>query len=278
MDMEKVLNTIEKSKVLLSVAIITYNEEKNIIDCIQSCIDIADEIIILDSFSKDRTTELADSFDKVRVYQNKFQGHIEQKNKAIELCSGEWVLSLDADERLTPQLRESIQIALETKSEIVAYKLARLTYHLGKFIKHSGWYPVYRFRLFKKGYAYWTGENPHDYIAIEGKGKKLLGDILHYSFQDLSDQIDTINKFSSIVSFTRFQKGKRFSIIKSIVKPLSKFIEIYFIKGGFLDGYPGLVIAVSSAFSTFLKFAKMYEYQHKIIQRPSNLRKDYGNK
>ena len=272
------MNSVYKKQALLSVAIITYNEENNIYDCIQSCMDIADEIIVLDSFSQDKTLDIAQSFQKVKIFQNKFKGHIEQKNKAIELCEGVWVLSLDADERLTKELRESINVALLSDTDIVGYKLSRLTFHLGRFIKHSGWYPTYRYRLFKKNYAYWTGENPHDYITIQGKGKKLKGDILHYSFKDLSHQIDTINKFSSIVSFTRFQKGKSFSVFMSILKPMAKFIEIYFIKGGFLDGYPGFVIAVSSAFSTFLKFSKMYEYQNKIIQRPSNLREDYGKK
>ena len=147
---------------------------------------------------------------------------------------------------------------------------------MGQYIRHSGWYPQYRYRLFHKDKAQWVGENPHDFITINGEGKKLAADIIHYSFLDLSQQIDTINKFSSIVSYTRHQKGQHFSVFKSLYKPFGKFLEIYIFKRGFLDGYPGFVIAIASAFSTFLKFAKIYEYDKGIQERPSNIRKDYG--
>lgn len=260
----------------LSVAIITYNEEKHIGDCIRSCVGIADEIIVLDSFSTDKTEEIARSFPKVKFFQNPFHGHIEQKNKAIELCSNQWILSIDADERVSEELQKNIVDALSKEEKANGYKIARLTFHLGRFIKHSGWYPLRRYRLFKKGHAHWKGENPHDYIEIDGEGKVLYGDIIHYSFIDLSHQIDTINKFSSIVALTRYQKGRKRYIIQSIAKPIVKFIEIYFWKRGFLDGYPGFVIAVSSAFSTFLKFSKIYELENEFIQRPSNVRLDYG--
>lgn len=259
-----------------SVAIITYNEEKNIRDCINSVYDLADEIIILDSNSTDKTPIIAKSFPNVNYFNQDFKGHIEQKNDAISLCKGEWILSLDADERATPELLSKIQLVLDSPSEIVGYKIKRLTYHMGKFIKHSGWYPQYKYRFFKKGYAHWTGENPHDFIEIQGKGAKLNADIIHYSFVDLSHQVDTINKFSSIVAFTRSQKNLKFSYLKLIFKPYIKFLEIYFFKLGFLDGLQGFIIAISSAYSTFLKHSKLFELETKQIERPSNLRKDYG--
>lgn len=267
----------EKKKNLLSVAVITYNEEKNIKDCIESFHDFADEVVILDSFSTDRTIELAKEYPKVVVYQHPFSGHIEQKNRAIELCKGDWVLSLDADERVSLCLKENIlNLFAQDVSEYNGFKISRLTFHLGKFIYHSGWYPLFRYRLFRKGLGKWTGENPHDYLEIEGKGKILKGDIIHYSFSDLTHQVDTINKFSSIVAYTRFKKKVRFPILKSLYKPIIKFLESYIFKLGFLDGYAGFVIATSSAYSAFLKFAKLYELDRKLIERPSNLRKDYG--
>ncbi len=259
------------------MAIITYNEEANIRDCIDSVCSLADEIVILDSLSTDKTIEIAKSYPKVKVFSQKFKGHIEQKNDAISLCQGNWILSLDADERATPALITSIEGILGNPNAVNGYKVSRLTFHMGRFIYHSGWYPLYRYRFFKKGFAKWVGENPHDYIEIEGTGAKLKGDIIHYSFKDLSHQVDTINKFSSIVAFTRFRKGNSFSILRSILKPLSKFLEIYIFKFGFLDGYPGFTIAVSSAYSTFLKTAKMYELKNKTLERPSNVRPDYGN-
>jgi glycosyltransferase involved in cell wall biosynthesis len=271
------MNENEKKKIIFSVAVITFNEELNIKDCIESFHDIADEVIILDSFSTDKTLEIARHFKKVKIFTNEFKGHIEQKNKAIDLCNGTWILSLDADERISPELKNEIVTILNKKEiDFQGYKIPRLTYHIGKFIKHSGWYPLKRYRFFLKGFAKWTGENPHDYIEITGSGSSLSGDIIHYSFKDLTHQVDTINKFSSIVAYTRYIKNTKSPILKSIYKPLIKFFEIYFFKLGFLDGYAGFIIAISSSYSTFLKFAKLYELQKGLIKRPSNLRKDYG--
>ncbi len=263
----------------LSAAIITYNEEKNIRDCIESCLPVADEILILDSHSTDETEAIAKSYDRVRFEARDFDGHIEQKNAAIERCSHEWILSLDADERVSPELQNSlIQFKQEAENETNGYRLARLTFHMGRFIRHSGWYPQRRFRLFRKGKAKWAGENPHDFVEIQGNGGVLKGDIIHYSFKDLSHQVDTVNKFSSIVAFTRFRKGRRFRWLPVLYKPWGKFWEIYLFKRGFLDGFPGFAIAMASAFSTFLKFAKIYELDRKFIARPSNVRLSYGEK
>jgi glycosyltransferase involved in cell wall biosynthesis len=271
------MNENEKKKIIFSVAVITFNEESNIRECIESFHDIADEVIVLDSFSTDNTIEIAKQFNKVKIFTNEFKGHIEQKNKAIELCSGMWILSLDADERVSEELKKEILFFLkEMDSKYQGFKIPRLTYHIGKFIRHSGWYPLRRYRFFYKGHAKWTGENPHDFIEISGKGSNFKGDIIHYSFKDLSHQVDTINKFSSIVAYTRFQKKTKAPILKSIYKPFIKFLEIYIFKLGFLDGYAGFIIAISSSYSTFLKFAKLYELQKELIKRPSNLRKDYA--
>lgn len=257
----------------LSVAIITYNEEHNIADCIRSCEDVADEIIVLDSFSTDRTEEIARSFRKVRFKKHAFDGHVEQKNRALALCKNDWVLSIDADERLSPELAR--EIAALSPEDRDGFRVPRLTFHMGRFIRHGGWYPQRRFRLFRRSRARWEGENPHDTIVIDGRGGDLGGDLIHYSFRDLSQQIDTINRFSSIVAFTRHHRGQAFSWGKCLFKPISKFLEIYFFKQGFRDGFPGFAIAVASAFSTFLKFAKVYELARKDIERPSNLRPDY---
>lgn len=270
-----------KRKRKLSVAIITFNEEKNIGDCIRSVLSFADEIIVLDSFSTDKTKEIATSFPTVRFYEAPFPGHVEQKNKAISFCQNEWIFSLDADERANEALQKSILAFLEA-DEIGCdgYKIARLTFHLGRWIRHSGWYPQRRFRLFKKTNACWVGENPHDFIELSpgSRGKVMKGDILHYSFLDFSHQINTINQFSSIVAYTRYAKGERFSVFKTITKPIGKFLEIYLFKFGFLDGIPGLWIALASSFSTYLKYAKLYELDRLQLERPSNIRKDYGKK
>jgi len=266
----------------LSVAIITFNEEKNILDCIHSIEEIADEIIVLDSYSTDKTKSIVQNIKKVKFYENPFYGHVEQKNLAISFCSNEWILSLDADERADEVLKLEISKFLsDPRSEnLEGFQIARLTYHMGRWIRHSGWYPQRRYRLFRKQSAKWVGENPHDYIEIQNpnSGSILKGNILHYSFSDFSHQLTTINQFSSIVALARFKKGNSFSLMKSLLKPIGKFFEIYIFKYGFLDGIPGLYIALASSFSTFLKYAKIYELEKNLIDKPSNIRKDYGEK
>lgn len=268
--------------VLLSAAIITYNEEKQIRDCIASVHDFCDEVLVLDSNSTDRTREIAESFDKVRFLTHAFDGHVQQKNRALDLTKGRWIVCLDADERVTPELAGSIRAFIEKKPDAGGVRVPRLTYHMGRMIRHGGWYNA-RVRLVRRGRGRWGGENPHDQIFLEGVprwkanlGPVLKGDLIHYSFTDLAHQVDTINKFSSIVAFTRAGRSKSFSFLKLFFKPISKFLEIYFFKAGFLDGTPGLVIAVSSAYSTFLKWAKLYELQKTDLERPSNLRADYS--
>lgn len=274
------MSTNPKTK--LSVAIITFNEEKNIFDCIRSVESFADEIIVLDSFSTDNTKVIAKKSKKVKFLQNPFFGHVEQKNIAISHCKNEWILSLDADERVDKILKAEISNLLngEIDSYIQGFQMPRLTFHMGRYIYHSGWYPQLRYRLFKKQFAKWVGENPHDYIEIQNPkaGRVLKGNILHFSFIDFSQQVNTINQFSSIVAYSRYAKGSRFSLIKSLVKPFIKFFEIYLFKFGFLDGIPGLYIAFASSFSTFLKYSKIYELENHFIERPSNIRKDYGKK
>lgn len=263
----------------ISAVIITFNEENNISDCLDSVKDWCKEIIVLDSYSSDKTESIAKKIPQVKFFQHEFDGHIQQKNRAIAMAKSEWIFCLDADERVSKKLSQSILKFIKDHPEKNGARVKRLTYHFNKFIKHGGWYNA-RYRLIKKGMGQWTGENPHDFILIKGisrptKGPVLKDDLIHYSFADLSHQVETINKFSSIVAFTRFQKQKSSSVLKIVFKPFGKFLESYFFKAGFLDGLAGFIIAVSSSYSTFLKFAKLFELQYLKIKRPSNLGDDY---
>lgn len=255
----------------LSAAIITYNEEGNIQACLDSVTDLADEIIVLDSFSKDGTETICRANPKVRFSQHPFDGHIEQKNRALEMCSSDWILCLDADERVSPELRASIEALLRRNPDVAGVKFPRLTYHMHRAIRHGGWYPNARYRLVRRGMADWGGENPHDKLILKGKGIKIKGDLIHFTARDLSDQVKTINNFSSIVALTRYNNGRNFRLWRLLFKPVSKFLEIYLLKGGFLDGMQGFIIAVSSSFSSFLKEAKLYELSVLGSDKPSNL-------
>lgn len=258
-------------EIRLSVAIITFNEEQRLPDCLDSVADWADEIVVLDSFSTDATQEICRRYGKLKFHQHEFDGHIEQKNRAIELCRGQWVLCIDADERVSHKLAVSIQEFLYDTQYFNGAEFPRLTYHMKKEIRYGGWYPNRRPRLIRKGKASWGGENPHDVLIVQGRVKRLRGDLIHLSFDDLAHQVKTINYFSSIVALTRYNKGKRFFLWRLLLKPISKFLEIYLIKLGLLDGMQGFIIAVSSAYSTFLKEAKLFELVELESNVPSNL-------
>ena len=257
----------------ISVAIITFNEERNLEACLRSCEDVAEEIVVLDSFSTDKTEAIARSFPRVRFEQHTFDGHVAQKNRALALCLNEWVLSLDADERLSPELREEIR-ALDADGRD-AFRIPRLTFAMGKGILHSGWHPQRKPRLFKKSKARSVGNDPHDYFAVDGVRGDLRGSLLHYSFKDLAHQARTHNVFSSIQALSYVTHGRRFSVLSTVVRPVVKFLEVYVYKRGFLDGFHGFVIAVNCAYATFLKFAKMYELEKGLIERPSNVEPGY---
>ena len=272
---------METDRIRLSATIITFNEEKNIAECIASVHDWCDEVLVLDSNSTDDTEKIAKSFAKVRFLTHPFDGHVQQKNRAIELARGTWIFSLDADERAAPELGRSVIDFIEKNPEADGALVKRLNRYLGTYLYFGGLHHS-RYRLVRKGRGEWGGENPHDMIYLKDRprwkanlGPVLKGNLHHYSFRDLSDQLDTINKFSSIVAFTRSGRGKRFSIFKLIIKPMVKFIELYFLKLGMLDGIPGLIAASLSSYSAFIKQAKIYELERTEIERPSNLRSDY---
>ena len=243
----------------ISVVVITFNEEKNIDRCLESVKDVADDIVVLDSFSKDKTQEICEKHG-ARFLQHKFDGHIEQKNRAITHAKYPHVLSLDADEALDDVLKKEI---LKVKENFTAdgYYFNRLTNYCGKWIKHCGWYPDRKLRLWDSRKGKWTGENPHDRYELEEGSKQvyLKGDLLHYSFYTIEQHMDTINKFSSIAANMRFRKGQKFSLLKLLVSPAWKFFKSFFIQGGFLDGFYGFVICKNSAHSTFLKQVKLYQ-------------------
>jgi glycosyltransferase involved in cell wall biosynthesis len=245
----------------LSIVIISFNEEKNIGRCIDSVQSIADEIVVLDSFSTDETVRIAKE-KGARVEQQTFTGYIETKNKALALSSHDYVLSLDADEALDQTLRDSI---LQEKKHFTAgaYRMNRCTNYCGQFIRHGSWYPDRKLRLFDKRTAHWGGTNPHDKIELHQalSVKHLKGDILHYSYASVEDHVAQNNRLSSIAALAYFKKGKKARISHILINPFWAFLQSYFIRAGFMDGFSGLVIAVQIAHLTFLKYVKLYLLQ-----------------
>jgi glycosyltransferase involved in cell wall biosynthesis len=242
----------------LSVVIICFNEEKNISRCIDSVKDVADEILILDSYSTDRTVAIAESKGAI-VKQQVFKGFIEKKNKAVELASHDYVLSLDADEALNPLLARNIRQAKENYTKR-AYRMNRCSNYCGKFIRHGSWYPDAKIRLFDRRIAYWGGANPHDKIILQEniQVEHLKGDILHYSYHTISEHVIQNNKLSTIAAESLFANGQKTNLLNIFVRPGWAFLVSYIFRTGFLDGLFGLVIAIQIGHMTFLKHLKLY--------------------
>lgn len=253
----------------LSVVIITHNEEEHIARCIKSVKCLADEIIVLDSVSTDRTVTIARSHG-AKVYQQPFRGYIEQKNDALELASYDNILSLDADEALDPVLMASI-IDAKRQSHYKAFFMNRSTNFCGRFLRHGLWYPDRKIRLFDRRIAKWGGLNPHDKIILqEGiTACRLKGDILHYSFSNLEDHISRNNRISSIAVQSLYKIGQRSSWYKILVHPAWAFLNGYFLRLGFLDGFEGFSFAVNTSHQVFLKYCKLYNLQKKLSRKKS---------
>jgi glycosyltransferase involved in cell wall biosynthesis len=246
----------------ISVCIITFNEEENIRDCLES-VKWVEEIIVVDSLSKDRTVEVCREYTD-KVFQREWQGHVKQKNSALTYATKEWVLCLDADERVSPELKEEIERQLTRDAgSFDGYSFPRRSYYLGRWITHGGWYPDYKLRLFKKSQGRWGGQDPHDKVILKGTSTRLKGEILHLVYKSLSHQLKTVDNFSAITAKVLEQEGERFSLLKLLFRSPFRFIEMYFIKQGFRDGFPGFIIAVTSSFYVFLKYAKLWELQRK---------------
>jgi glycosyltransferase involved in cell wall biosynthesis len=249
-------------KVKISAVIITFNEERNIGRCLDSLQGVADEIIVVDSFSSDATEEIVKSKGATFI-SHKFEGHIEQKNWAIRQAKYPHVLSLDADEALDEHLRKAIN-TVKDNWQGEGYYLNRLTNYCGKWIRHGLWYPDRKLRLWDSRKGAWGGQNPHDtYILEEGsRSQHLSGHLLHYSFYTFEEHLKQIKKFTDISSAAAFNNGKRSSWLKIIVSPSLKFVRAYIFKLGFLDGKAGWMIARWSAYATYLKYTKLKALNH----------------
>lgn len=244
----------------LSVTIITFNEERIIEKNLNAVHDLADEIIIVDSFSTDSTKEICLKFPKVKFIQQKFLGFGKQKNLAIEQCQSEWILFLDSDEIPNEELIDSIRrIVSEPKSAFNVYDVEFNNIFLGETLKYGGWGNIKRERLFKKGHGKYSEDIVHEaFVTTETKGK-LQGKINHYTYKDIYHHIEKSNKYTSMMAEKMYKNGKKSNIFKILFKPLFQFFKSYFLRLGFLDGLVGYYAAATAAFYTFLKYKKLHE-------------------
>jgi glycosyltransferase involved in cell wall biosynthesis len=248
------------SKLPLSVAIISFNEEENIGKTLDAVKEIASEIVIIDSHSTDKTVEIAESFG-AKVFIENWKGHVAQKNSAIEKCTQQWILSLDCDEVVDKQLLDSIVDAVNNP-KADGYRINRQTYYMGKYLKYS-WQPDWKLRLVKKECSpKWGGYDPHDVLSIKGSTRKLNdGYLLHYSYKDIYDHYQRMIKYAKVAATSYDKNGRKFSYFSLFTKPAFAFIKKYFIKRGFMDGFEGLAVAVSSFIYVYLKYLFLKEIQ-----------------
>lgn len=240
----------------ISACIISFNEEDKIEACLKSLQAVADEIIIVDSFSTDKTKTIAAKYTD-KIYDQAFLGHIEQKNLAVSKANFDWILSLDCDERLSPELIKSIFAVKQQLHNTDAFRMARKTFYVYRWLNHC-WYPDFKIRLFNRHKARWGGVNPHDRVDVDGINiQTLSGDIYHYSFDSIAEHINTLNNFTEIGANELIKRGKSVTIFSPWVRGLWTFLRLYIVKRGFLDGYAGLVVAVLSGFHVFVKYNKV---------------------
>jgi len=241
---------------MLSVVIITLNEEAKIKDCLES-VAWADEIIVVDSFSEDSTVEIARNYTD-KIYQREFAGFGEQKNFALSKTSGDWILSIDADERVTFELQEEIKRTL-ANPRACGYYMRVKSYFLGKWIKHCGWWPGYHLRLFRRDCGRFTDRLVHEAVQVDGPTAKLKNPLEHHPFFSVSDLIKKADTYSTLGAKVMVAEGKSSSSCHALTHSAFAFLKTYFIKMGILDGWRGLAIAFSNAVGVFYRYMKCVE-------------------
>jgi glycosyltransferase involved in cell wall biosynthesis len=239
----------------LGALVLTYNEEDNITDCLAS-LEWVDEIVVVDSYSEDETCQLAGEFTD-NVYQREFDDFASQRNFGLDKLTADWVLVVDADERITAKLREEIEATL-TDPQAEGYRIPRKNYFLGRWIKYCGWYPDYTLRLFKVEENRYQGL-VHEGLDLAGEVKQLNNPLTHYTYSNLAQYLDKINHYTTLDSQEKYEAGKKKGPLYILLRPVVEFIKKYILKRGFLLWMPGLILSILSAYYQFLKYAKLWE-------------------
>lgn len=243
----------------VSATLITYNEQANIEEALVS-LDWADEIVVVDSGSTDRTLEICRRFTD-RIFHRDWTGFVDQKNFAVDKARHDWIFSLDADERPSPELRSEIRALSGRGFGCKGYRIPRAAYFMGRWIRHGDWYPDLQLRLFDRRRARWQGGRVHESVKVAGAPGRLAGEIQHYTYRSLSDYLKRLESYSSLAAADYREKGKTSNGFKMAGNPIAAFIRAYLLKRGFLDGAPGLMVAAMGAVSVFFKYAKLFELQ-----------------
>lgn len=249
----------------VSACIITLNEEDRIADCIRS-VEWCDEVLVVDSHSTDRTRETAADMG-ARVIERDWPGHVAQKEFTIRAARNDWVFCIDADERVSPALREEIlRLREEGFDGAAGWKMPRMSSYLGKWIRHGTWYPDLSLRLFDRRHGHWGGNDPHDRVELDGSPGRLTNRLLHHPYRSFAEHLKTIDRYTTTMAQGLWDKGRRAGLADVVLRPGVRFFRFYFLKAGFLEGWRGLLLAYLAAHYVRLKYAKLL-----VLQRQSKL-------
>jgi glycosyltransferase involved in cell wall biosynthesis len=251
----------------VSVTVITLNESAHIAAAIDSA-SWADEIVVVDAGSTDDTVEIARA-KGARTFTRDWPGYVDQKNHAASLAANDWIFSLDADERITPALAGEIRRLLGGEPPRHGYRVPRVTFHLGRWIRSTDFYPDYQTRLYDRRAARWQGRYVHESVAVDGGAGQLTGELQHYSYRDLSDHLDRINRYTTLAARQMHESGRRAGVFDLLLHPPAAFLRNYFLRRGFVDGMAGLTLSLVNAYSVLLKFAKLWELNNGKSQIPN---------
>lgn len=242
----------------ISAVLITYNEEKNVRQALES-LTWVDEIVVVDSFSADKTVEICRSFTE-KIFQRPWSGYVAQKNYACEQAAHDWILSLDADERVSEELRKELEAWRQRDQDApCGFLIPRKTFFLGRWIQHTNWYPDYQLRLFDRRYGRWEGGRVSESVKVSGPVGRFDNALLHHSFENLSDWLARADRYSTLAAQDMLQRGEQVTLWGLVLHPFGTFIKSYLFKQGFRDGVPGLIVSCLSAIFVFLKYAKLWE-------------------
>lgn len=245
---------------MISATIITLNEEEHIGRCLKSVQGVADELVVVDAGSQDQTCTIAARLG-ARVLRRDWTNYSDQKNFAASQASHDWILSLDADECLSDLLRQQLLTVKANPGRADAYEFPRRTFYLGRWIRHCGWYPDHKVRLYRRERGQWQGAFVHEHLSCDGSVVRLKGDLLHYTCDSVSDHACRVGKYTTLAAQDLLDRGRRSGPLKLVLSPLAAFMSSYFLKAGFLDGFRGLLISTFSAYYNFLKYSKLWDLQ-----------------
>ncbi|HEX9795310.1 MAG TPA: glycosyltransferase family 2 protein [Planctomycetota bacterium] len=249
-------------KLPISVVVIAQNEAAHVGDCLVSA-GFAAELLVLDGGSDDQTVAIALRAG-ARVEQRAFDGWISQKNAALEMARQDWVLSLDADERVSPGLAAEIRgLFSGSGPDADGYEIPRRAFHLGRWIRGGGWYPDRKLRLIRRGKGCWTGRDPHDRLTVAGRVRRLQQDLLHYPYADLAAHVARMDRYTTAAAQAAFEAGRGAALLRMVVTPPLRFLKAYLVRGGFRDGRAGLVLAVLAAEYERMRYAKLWDLQRR---------------